>query len=356
MLVAAASGYHGPPVLTPWSAFVSWRVDPGVAAFIVAVGAVYLAGVRRVRASGFSWPRSRVVCFIFLGMGSLLIATMSFVGVYAHTLFWVYALQNVVLLMVIPLFFALGMPLLLALHGLPPGPATRLAGVLDGRLGRVIVFPVTGSIIMIVVPFVVYFSGLYEQSLRHYLIYELVHFLLVVTGFLFFWSVMGGADVARRVPFAAALFIAFVELLFDAVPGIVVRYTTRILGGGYYRQLARPWGPSLRRDQGFGGAVLWFVGEAVGVPVLTVLMARWIAEERRETARVDRALDGAAQLADDETNRRIEVAGGAELAGEGQPTAEDGQEYSQPWWESDPSLFGDRARRYGWKDRNNPDE
>jgi cytochrome c oxidase assembly factor CtaG len=138
------------------------------------------------------------------------------------------------------------------------------------------------------------------------------------------------------VPFAAALFIAFVELIVDALPGIIVRYTTRILAGSYYRSLGRPWGPSLRRDQGFGGAVLWFVGEAVGVPVLGVLLARWIAEDRRETIRVDRELDAA-------TSKHPDIAGVSTTEGE---PPDDG--YTRPWWESDPSIFGDRARRNGW--------
>jgi cytochrome c oxidase assembly factor CtaG len=339
-----AAGYHGPGELTPWRGLVSWRFDPGVTAFVLIVGAAYFHGVRLVRSGGLRWPRARVVS-VLVGLGALVLDTMSFVGAYAHTLFWAYALQIVVLLMVIPLFFALGMPVELVLQALAPARAARLSAALDGWFARLLAFPVVSSIVMVAVPFAVYFTAIYEASLRHYAVYELVHLLLIATGTWFFWSVIGGADVPRRVPFAAALFIAFVELIVDAVPGIIVRYTTQILAGSYYRTLGRPWGPSLRRDQGFGGAVLWFVGEAVGVPVLAVLLARWIAEDRRETIRVDRELDAAAAA-----DRQVPaVPPSFDALGAG---ASDGApadpEYTKPWWESDSSIFGDRARRNGW--------
>jgi cytochrome c oxidase assembly factor CtaG len=344
-LISAHPGYHGPPLLTVARYFTSFRLDPGVLVLVVVIGAAYLHGVRVVRSNGLHWPRSRVISVV-VGLACLVIATMSFIGAYAHVLFWVYALQIVVTLMVIPLFFALGMPVVLVLQALAPARAARLSAVLDGRIARLLAFPVTSSILMIVVPFAVYFSGIYEASLRHYAIYELLHLLLVLTGFLFFWSVIGGADVTRRVPFAAALFIAFVELLLDAIPGIIVRFTTRILAGSYYTALGRPWGPSLRRDQGYGGAVLWFVGEAVGVPVLAVLLARWIAEDRRDAARIDRDLDAAPPDV---------AAGTSAAAGTVQVDADDA-DYSRPWWESDPSMFGERGRRYGWGRRDDSSE
>jgi cytochrome c oxidase assembly factor CtaG len=345
----SAASYGGLPELTPLRGLTEWRFDPGVALFVIVVALSYRAGVRRVRQSGLIWSRARVVC-VAVGLAALIIDTMSFVGAYAHTLFWVYAMQIVVMLMVIPLFFALGMPVELVLQAVRPERAARLSRALDGWAARLLAFPVTSSVLMVVVPFAVYFTDIYEASLRHYLVYELVHLLLVATGSLFFWSVIGGADVPRRVPFAVAIFIAFIELIIDALPGIIVRYTTRILAGSYYTALGRPWGPSLRRDQGFGGAVLWFVGEAVGVPVLAVLLARWIAEDRRESIRIDRDLDAAMSPAPGVSGRPAPTAGTADTADTADTT--DG-EYTTPWWETDPTIFGDRARRNGWGDSEN---
>ena len=45
-----ASAYTGPPPLTPWRALTEWQLDPWALAFILLLGGLYLAGVRRVRA------------------------------------------------------------------------------------------------------------------------------------------------------------------------------------------------------------------------------------------------------------------------------------------------------------------
>jgi cytochrome c oxidase assembly factor CtaG len=60
------------------------------------------------------------------GVGSILLVTVSVVGVYAGTLFWDRAVQNIVLLMITPMLLALGAPLTL-LREVLPEPATRRA-------------------------------------------------------------------------------------------------------------------------------------------------------------------------------------------------------------------------------------
>src|ERR1700719_3252891 len=88
---ALASGYHGPPELTVTRALTEWTLDPWMLVLIVLLGGAYLAGVRRVRAraraprddtdNAAPWPVARPIWFCGLGLGFLLIATMSWVGV-----------------------------------------------------------------------------------------------------------------------------------------------------------------------------------------------------------------------------------------------------------------------------------
>ena len=136
------SGYHGPPELTAGPGV--HRVDrsiPWALAFVLLLGGLYLAGVRRVRRAGQPWPAARPVAFCGLGLGSLVIATMSWVGVYQGVLFYVRAVQTILLLLVIPLFFALGRPLSLAIAALPRlGPADR-GGASAAGWPRSLTFP-----------------------------------------------------------------------------------------------------------------------------------------------------------------------------------------------------------------------
>ena len=86
-----------------WStSLTSWRWD-SAAALLIAVGCVAYA---------WAWRRADVVtlrsvwCFV-IGVVTLIAATMSMIGVYAHVLFWVRALQVLLLLFVVPFFLAM---------------------------------------------------------------------------------------------------------------------------------------------------------------------------------------------------------------------------------------------------------
>jgi len=84
MGTALASGYQGPPELTLTRALTEWTLDPWMLALVVILGGGYLAGARRVRPG---WPVARQIWFCGLGLGFLVIATMSWVGVYQAVLF-----------------------------------------------------------------------------------------------------------------------------------------------------------------------------------------------------------------------------------------------------------------------------
>src|SRR5271156_1797224 len=82
---ALASGYHGPPELTVTRALTEWTLDPWMLVLIVLLGGGYLAGVRRVR-DHTAWPVARPIWFCGIGLGFLIIATMSWVSVYQSVL------------------------------------------------------------------------------------------------------------------------------------------------------------------------------------------------------------------------------------------------------------------------------
>src|SRR5271166_1605318 len=109
------TAYHGPPPLTVTRAFTEWTFDPVMAALVVILGGCYLAGARRQK----DWPLARRVWFLGLGLGFLVIATMSWVGVYQPVLMYVRAVQTVLLVLVVPLFLALGRPISLTIAVFP---------------------------------------------------------------------------------------------------------------------------------------------------------------------------------------------------------------------------------------------
>ncbi|MER8090862.1 cytochrome c oxidase assembly protein [Streptomyces sp. NPDC094048] len=70
---------------------------------VVVLGGLYVAGVvRRVR-SGQRWSATRTLAFALLGLGMLVVATMSSLAVYDRVLFWPAAVQNILLDLLVPL-------------------------------------------------------------------------------------------------------------------------------------------------------------------------------------------------------------------------------------------------------------
>src|SRR5262249_35545002 len=97
----------------------------------------YLAGLRRMRRTGEGWAPGRTAAFCG-GLAVIVIATMSFLGVYQGVLFYARAMQTVLLLLAAPLSLALGRPVSL-LTAAPPRAARRWRRCVGG--GRPGSFP-----------------------------------------------------------------------------------------------------------------------------------------------------------------------------------------------------------------------
>jgi cytochrome c oxidase assembly factor CtaG len=339
MPAALASGYHGPPQLTFARAFSSWQLDPWSLAAIVALCALYLAAVIRVRRRGEPWPPGRIVAFCGLGLGFGLIATMSSVGVYQPVLFYMRSVQTILLLLVVPLFLALGRPLSLIIAAVPRvGP--WLESAIRSRTARVLTFPVITTFVLVLTPFLVYFTPWYAAGFSSVLVGQVTHVALMVPGFVFFWTLLRVDPVPKAYPYVVALWITAAEVIGDAVLGLAVIADTSLLAGPYYHALARPWGPSLATTQVLGGGVLWIVGDIVGLPFLAAQLIQMMREDDADAKLIDAELDAA----------ELDAAGSAlastapESSGPATPgLATTGPAAMQPWWETD-RRFADRFR------------
>jgi len=281
-------GYQGPPVLTVSSALTSWTFDVSAFVLVVLSGWAYRGGVRRLRARGERWPAARTVWFC-LGLVAFVLTTVSFLGAYAHTLFWVTSAQMALLLTVVPVLIVLGGPVSLLTRAAPRWEP-RVERFLAGRVVRFLSFPIIASLLVALMPFVVYYTPWFETTLRYLPMYWLLHVVLLAVGLLFFWPVIS-LDREPRVHYVALTVIVLAETLFDAVPGIALWLGKTLIAPDYYREVARPWGRSLLSDQQFGGVVLWAIGELVGLPLLALVVVQWMRSDAREAARIDRELD-----------------------------------------------------------------
>jgi cytochrome c oxidase assembly factor CtaG len=314
----------------------------------VLLGAAYLAGAGKVRRSGGPWPAGRTVVFCGLGLGFAVLATMSFVGVYQPVLFWVRAVQTILLLLAIPLFLALGKPLTLASAALPAVGRTLQAGI-GSRAARIATFPAITTVALVLTPFLLYFTGWYAAGFHSTLVRDLTYLALLAPGLVFFWTLLRVDPVPRAYPYVVSLWITAAEVVGDAVLGLAVIAYQSLIAGAYYHALGRPWGPSLATDQVLGGGVLWILGDIIGLPFLAAQLIQMIREDEAEAVVIDAALEARdAELAAAAAEAKDPAgSGAADAEGSGQAAARCGDPPGQrPWWETDP-RFVDRFRAVG---------
>jgi cytochrome c oxidase assembly factor CtaG len=326
-------GYHGPPQLTLARAFTEWALDPWALGFVLLLGGLYLAGVRRARRSGTLWPAGRTVLFCGLGLGFCVISTMSWVGVYSGVLFYVRAVQTVLMLLLIPLFFTLGRPLTLAIASLP-GLGPRIEAGIRSRVAKIATFPAITIVVMMIVPFVVYFTPLYTAGFQNVAARELTHLLLLVPGFVFFWTLLRVDPVPKAYPYLVALWVTGAEVVADAAIGLAVVADQNLIAGSYYHAVGYPFGPSLATAQVLGGGVLWILGDAVGLPFLAAQLIAMIREDEAEAKVIDAELDAREAEQAVPQPAAASVSGGASNEPKARPE-------TKPWWETDP-RFTDR--------------
>ncbi|NMO00965.1 cytochrome c oxidase assembly protein [Gordonia sp. TBRC 11910] len=271
------------PPLTFSSALSSWRADPATLVAVLVVAAAYLYLRRRSDVG-----RGPAAVFLGLGCGVWLLSGISFVGVYSDTLFWVRALQVVMLLMIAPFGLALGKPL--TVLAAQPSWGQYVDAALHSRFGRIMTSPPVTSAILLVTPWLIYLTGWYPALLGNSLLDAVTRFWLIIAGFGYFYVRLQIDPVPRRFSPALSLLISAGEAIGDGVLGIVL-WQGPLVAAAHYEALNRTWGPSIRTDQTIGAGVLWILGDVVGLPFLLVLFRHFTDDDRRRAKDVDAQLD-----------------------------------------------------------------
>lgn len=316
------------PELTGGRLAVTWQADPAAVLLVVLLGGAYAWGVIRLRRTGERWSVTRTAALGLIGLGTIVVATMSALAVYDRVLFWPAAVQNILLDLIAPIGLALGDPLSLACRALPPPLAGRLRGAMAGRTVRLLTFPLVSSVLVVATELAVYFTPYFGTALRHRALHEVMYLQLLLVGCLFVLPMLTRERLLPSWcghPVRAALI--FVDGVFDAVPGLVVMTSGTLVARHWYAAQHRTWGPGPRRDQMIGGGAMIAIAELVGLVFLIAVFVEWARTERFRTAELDRRLDA-------------ELVPAAPLTSSSGP----GPDRVRPWWETDTGPVGRRFR------------
>lgn len=326
---AIISAYSGPPALQNSAYATQWTFNPWVVSAAVVAAALYLLGVQRHKARGGTWRPNHTGLF-FAGLALFLFVNVSFLGAYERILFWPRAVQNTLIMMVVPMLLALGAPLTLLVENISEHGRTRVNRVLNSRIARFFAFPATVSAVFLSVPFLVYLTPWFQAAMRSDVQNEVLRFTLLAVGYYYYWMRLRVDPVPHEYPHMVSVWITFAEAVTDGALGIIIMWGSYTVALDYYTHLARPWGMTFHQDQLIGGGAIWVFGDLAGLPFIGALWRRMFREDRQEAEVIDAELDAL----------EIEQHMPAAQTGEHEALPEG---HLRPWWESDPIL----SRRFG---------
>ena len=290
-------GYELPGAPTTWRLATFWRLDTFLGVAAVVLASAYAVGVVRLDRRGDRWPAGRTVSWL-AGCGALLLTTSSGVRSYGSAMFSMHMVEHMMLNMFVPVLLVLGAPVTLTLRvlpstapGAPPGPREWIVRVVHSPFTTFLSNPITAFVLFVGSLYVVYFTPLFDTLVRYHWGHEFmaVHFL--ITGYLFYWGIIGVDPGPRRLPFLGRLALLFAVMPFHAFFGIAMMTMESTVGGNFYRGLALPWVANINDDQHLGGAIAWGASEVPLVMVVVALVTQWARQDRRDAVRSDRHTD-----------------------------------------------------------------
>jgi cytochrome c oxidase assembly factor CtaG len=300
----AGAAWAGPPpgstVPTPTLSrlLLDWSLNPTVLIGLLAAAVLYLQGRRRLVANGIHWPRRRTGYFL-AALGTLAFALLSPLEAYDTVLFSVHVTQHMLLTMVAGPLLALGAPVTLALRATRGTARRRLVRVLNSRLVHVVGNPLVAWVLFTLSLYALYFSSLFDLTLRQPLVHDLVHLHFIGVGMLFWWPLVGVDPSRWRLHHMARLLLVFLMVPFHAFLGVAIMNSGRLLAPSL-ATFVRHWGPTPLDDQRAGGAILWGAGDLIALAAILGILVAWASyEEKVVAAREDRqvARDRAARAA-----------------------------------------------------------
>ncbi len=297
--------------ISPASFVAEWRLEPLSLAAVVLVAVAFFRA--RSSAARRGVPRSRGLDVVLvLGLAVTVWVTSGFLEARSTQLMWVWATQQLLLLLVVPIILVAGQPIALLRRAAPRSAILR---VLNSPPIRVLGHPLVAPVLVPLLCLLMFFGGLGSWATSSVWAAGVLHLLLLTVGFLIALPLLDVDDDRSSLAVGLALGVGFLELILDAFPGLVLRYQTHltIASFGVNRP---PWSPDWLPDQHIAGDIMWIVAELLDLPFLVLAATRWIRADAKEAARIDAELDARAPVTDD---------------GQDEPT-------SAPWWLDHPEL------------------
>ena len=253
---------------------------------ILVASAAYIAGVVRVRRRGESWPVLRTIGFFALGLAPYALIELGFLGTYSAELRWAFSTRIALLIFAVPAGIAAGRPLELYSRATGDRGRARLDRLLATRFVRITGNAMVATVVIAAV-FCLFLTPVAGILRVNPVIEASLGIVVPLVGLAMVLPMMALGAVHTGTFIAIEFLLAFVELLIDSVPGLLLRLNDTVLDLVPDAGQALSWWPSALHDQHLAGDLIWFIAEFADVPILVILMVRWMRTDRAEAMGFD---------------------------------------------------------------------
>src|SRR6266481_1057555 len=251
-------------------------MPPAVVMTALAIGALYVRGVRRLRAQmPDRFPGWRIVAFLG-GLVMLVLAVASPLDAFGGLLLWVHMLQHVILMLLAPPLLLLGAPGVPLLRGLPGSVAKDAIGpfLASRRLKRVaelLSHPVFGWLALVGCTWAWHAPAAYQLALRSPGWHAAEHACFVTAALLFWWPIVQPWPSRARWPRWTMLPYLILADLQNTLFSALFTFSGRVIYP-FYATVPRLGGVTPLDDQVAAGAIMWVPGSiAFLVPAVLVM-------------------------------------------------------------------------------------
>lgn len=262
--------------------FTEWSFDPIADVVLLALGALYLAGVAVARrVNGVSWSVARAVSFTG-GLVICFLATNSSIAVYDMTLFSAHMIGHLMLVMAAPVLLCGGEPLNLMLAATGPLWRRRLERFFHGPVCTVVFCPPVALATYATAIVATHLTGLMDTIMLRPWAGQLEHLVYVLVGFQFFTLVMGQPPIRWQLTTPARWGLLVLSMAVDTFTGVILimalRPVSMVMNGTL---MVQPLS-----DTHTGGAIMWVGGDGLMALVMIGLVVTWLRRpEQRERDR-----------------------------------------------------------------------
>jgi putative copper resistance protein D len=289
-------GFPYPPPPTLASVGLGFHLDPLFFTACIVAGAMYVAGVVRLRRRGDDWPWLRTVAWV-AGLLVVIWCTNGGISVYAQVSVGLHMFQHMTLTMLGPIFLVMGAPATLALRALRPargnerGPREWLVWFLHSWITRVLTNPFYVFFVFALGLYGLYMTPLFPFLMGSHVGHVVMQLHFVFSGYLFYWVLIGIDPRPRPLPYWGRLLLLMISMSVHAFFSVALMMRTSAMAVEWYGIVQPPWMTNALKDTLDGAQVAWAVSEIPSLIVLLVIAVQWSRSDTREATRLDRQAD-----------------------------------------------------------------